>query len=153
MTEAAEDNLDPTDPAWTTAMQKALMAIGEHLISKERTAHQGYRYVGHADVVQATAIAKKHGIIVGAATATRLVATLELNKGHCWLWEVTIPVYEATSGHAEIFVIGATTQRNDKAAFVASTAADRTLRLRLFGLGGGDAEDPEHPVHDKGNMI
>jgi hypothetical protein len=40
---------------------------------------------------------------------------------------------------------------NDKASFVASTAADRTLLMRLMRLAGTSDENPEHDSHDEGH--
>lgn len=49
-----------------------------------------------------------------------------------------------TSGESLEYACEATTNTNDKSAFVASTACDRTALLRLMQLAGSAEEDPEH---------
>ena len=114
---------------------------------------QNYAFVGHAHVLEHCRFSLlANGIVIGAPRLSVLQPPYEYPaKGGnraLLVFSFTIPVF-FKSGHVEEFDICATVQPNDKAAFVASTAADRTLRLRLCGLGGGDAEDPEHDTHDK----
>lgn len=132
---------------WAQAIAACQQSIEEHLLIKHRQAHN-YKYVGHADVLSATSRLAAHNIVIGAPRETAMASREygPADKSRCvWEWTFEIPVYEITTGHVEVFRIAATTMPGDKAAFVASTAADRTLRLRLFGLGGGEMEDPEHP--------
>lgn len=151
-----EDELKPTTipAAWVSAIASVQLEVSGLLAKRNRNAAQGYDYVGHADVLEATAqVCPKHNVVVMAPEHTQgpHEMTVKRRNGESvmYVWGFTIGVAEATSGHIQRFHIVATTQANDKCAFVASTAADRTLRLRLFGLGGGAKEDPEHNVHDK----
>ena len=114
---------------------------------------QNYRYVGHKEVIEHVREAmRSHGIVV-VPTRLRFVQdlTYRTSRGeqHAWLWEQDFVVVHVASNEREAVTVQATTACNDKAAFVASTAADRTLLMRLMRLAGTSEENPEHDSHDE----
>ena len=139
---------------WVTAVAAAAREVSGMVAKAGRNSHQSYNYCGHEHVIQHVRdVMLQHGLVIGAPVTTagphpHLVPVRGDTKP-VWGWSFAIPVYHDVSGHCETFNVSATTQANDKAAFVASTAADRTLRLRLMGLAGGAAEDPEHDSQGK----
>lgn len=114
---------------------------------------QRYNYVGHEHVIEhVRAVMVKHGIIIVPA---RLTFVGELPKWQTrngeqtgWLWEQAFEILHTDSDEVRTAVVQATTNTNDKAAFVASTAADRTLLMRLMRLAGTNEENPEHDSHE-----
>lgn len=135
---------------WVRAVNEAASAVQGVVGKGGKNSHQGYRFVGHEHVVRhAREAMNDAGLVVGAPAASASPELHSNGKFSIWVWRFRIPVYHS-GGHVETFEVVATTQGNDKAAFVASTAADRTLRLRLLGLAGGEAEDPEHDSHGGG---
>lgn len=114
---------------------------------------QRYRFVGHEDVVEhVRTVMVACGIILIPASL-RFVQELlwKTAKGErvAWLWEQTITVAHAHSDETMTAVVQVTTMPNDKASFVASTAADRTLLMRLMRLAGTSEENPEDDSHDE----
>jgi hypothetical protein len=113
---------------------------------------QRYRFVGHEDVIEHVRAAMvKHGVIV-VPTGLRFVQELtwQTAKGTriAWLWEQSFDVAHAHSEESRTATVQVTTMPNDKASFVASTAADRTLLMRLMRLAGTSEENPEDDSHD-----
>lgn len=135
--------------AWVRAVGAASTEIDGVLAKEARNDFANYSYVGHEHVLRATRAAMlNHGLVVGPAVMAKPPEQLQ-GKHLILLWTFSIPVYHS-SGHVEYFDVMATTPANDKSAFIASTAADRTLRLRLFGIAGGRAENPEDNSHGGG---
>jgi hypothetical protein len=125
------------------------------VIRKEgKNSAQGYAYVGHEHVLTSGAreALLSQGLVL-ELTGTDFVGTLEIPKKDgvslVWRWRGTFQLAHEESGLSQMYAIEATTQANDKAAYVASTALERTMLLRLCQMSGGSKEDPEHDIHDR----
>lgn len=113
---------------------------------------QKYAYVGHEQVLMCGAreALLKHGLVLEQRSveyAGELVAETYKGKRTIWRWTGTYALVHV-SGDERLYTFSATTQPNDKAAFVASTSLDRTAYLRLLSLAGTDEENPEANWHD-----
>ena len=131
---------------------EAMLAARNELsavLPKKNQGH-GYRYVGHRDVIEHVRDAfQRHGVLFGPPKALAKPEEIGRTKNgsSVLLWHFTYCVYHV-SGESLDYQISASTLGNDKCAFVANTAAERTLLLRLAGLAGGDAEDPEQEANE-----
>lgn len=138
--------------AYTRAMVECQQALSGTVHKGGKNTHQNYAFAGHEQVIKVCRGAMlANGLIVGAPE--RAEGPKETPKG--WHWRFWIPV-DHVDGHRQVAVVDATVQPNDKAAFVASTAADRTLRLRVCGLASSrdedstpQSEDPEHDSNEQ----
>lgn len=110
--------------------------------------HQKYAYVGHEHVLTSGAreAMHEHGLSL-VQTGVDFVGEVPAGKASALLWRGAFKLIH-TSGESLDLSYMATTQPNDKAAFVASTALDRTAFLRVLALAGSSDEDPEHDEHD-----
>lgn len=114
---------------------------------------QRYQYVGHEQVL--TSGARKalldNGLVL-TQTRVEFLGQLEYEtrngKQLCWRWRGDFEL-QHVSGEAKGYSFEATTGPNDKAAFVASTALDRTAHMRLLEIAGTNDENPEHDSHDE----
>jgi len=137
----------------TKALIKARMACKATLHKEGRNQAQNYAYVGHEHVL--TSGAREALLVNGLALVERHVsfagvleyATRNGNQV-CWRWRGVFDLVHM-SGESKEFEFEATTAANDKAAYVASTALDRTAHLRVCCLAGSAEEDPEHDTHDR----
>lgn len=154
----SEDMMEPVESVeamraraeWVRAVNSAASGCAGVIGKEGKNSHQGYAFVGHEHVIRHVKAAMDAAeLVVGAPLRTSAPVAHTNGKFAIWAWVLDIPVYHS-GGHREVFQVVATTQANDKSAFVASTAADRTLRLRLMGLAGGAAEDPEHDSQGPG---
>lgn len=114
---------------------------------------QRYRFVGHEDVIGHVREAMvKYGVVV-VPTGLRFVQELKwptaAKERVAWLWEQSFEILHAQSDERACATVQVTTMPNDKASFVASTAADRTLLMRLMRLAGTSEENPEDDSHDE----
>lgn len=111
--------------------------------------HQKYPYVGHEHVMTSGAreALQEHGLAL-VQTSVDYVGEIPAGKNPALLWRGNFKLMH-TSGESLDLVFSATTQPNDKAAFVASTGLDRTAFLRVLALAGSTEDDPDHDVHDK----
>lgn len=113
---------------------------------------QSYSFVGHEHVldhVRATMLA--NGLILEQIAVEFLgVEAYKTRSGdnQAWRWRGTHKLVHV-SGEERVYVFEATTGPNDKAAFVASTALDRTAILRIMQLAGSDEENPEHDSNEQ----
>lgn len=113
---------------------------------------QSYSFAGHEHVlehVRATMLA--HGLILEQVDVEYLGSetyTTRSGTNAAWRWRGTHKLIH-TSGEERTYVFAATTGPNDKAAFVASTALDRTAILRIMQLAGSDEENPEHDSNEQ----
>lgn len=109
---------------------------------------QGYQYVSHEAVVEHVreALVEQRVLVLPKSLTHKGELRWAGKSGDrvCWLWEQTFVLTHADSDEAFELAVQVTTIANDKAAFVASTAADRTLLMRIMGLAGSLEEDPEH---------
>jgi hypothetical protein len=116
---------------------------------------QRYSYVGHEDVIEhVRTVMIACGIII-VPTLLRFVQELSYRTksgdNTAWLWEQTFQISHAYSDDTQTATVQVTTTTNDKASFIASTAADRTLLMRLMRLAGTSVENPEDDSHDEGH--
>lgn len=136
------------------ALRKALCAAQlevKGLIHKvNANAEQNYKYIGHEDVIERVRDAMaKHGISVDQASLTIERSVDVGTSGGAkprWYWR-GLCLVSHTEGGVVLRVVRAMTMCNDKAAFVARTAIDRTLRMTLMGV-AGSREDPENDAPD-----
>lgn len=139
------------------ALVSARMAIGATVSKDGYNKDQKYRFVGHEQVLVsgARAVLLAHGLVLEQRSVTyagELIAETRSGKRSVWRW---------TGGYALVHVSGeersysyeATTQPNDKAAFVASTALDRVAHMRVLALASSDEENPEADVHDQDGVV
>ena len=114
---------------------------------------QNYSYVGHEQVLVSGA---RQALLDNDLTleqrAVEYIGELayQTRSGTrpVWRWRGTYDLVHV-SGEVRTYAFEATTQANDKAAFVASTSLDRVAHLRLLALAGSDEENPEHDSHDR----
>lgn len=146
--------MDEAEKAYRSALVAAQSAVKhDGIVHKDGwNTHGRYNYVGHEQVMASCRAALlQAGLAVEASTGMAGPAVLEIPRADktvlVWSWTVDIPVSHS-AGHRETYRVVVTTQANDKAAFVASTSADRTLRMRLCGLAGSE-EDPENDSQDR----
>lgn len=113
---------------------------------------QSYSFVGHEHVldhVRATMLA--NGLILEQIVVEYLGSEpykTARGDNQAWRWRGTHKLVHV-SGEERVYVFEATTGPNDKAAFVASTALDRTAILRIMQLAGSDEENPEHDSNEQ----
>jgi hypothetical protein len=111
--------------------------------------HQRYPYVGHEHVMTSGVreAMQTNGLSL-VQTGVEYVGEVPGGKVQALLWRGTFRLLH-TSGESLDLSYLATTQANDKSAFVASTSLDRTAFQRVMALAGSSEEDPEHDEHDK----
>ncbi len=138
----------------TRALKQARMACKAVIRKEGKNSAQGYAYVGHEHVLTSGAreALLSQGLVL-EQTGTEFAGVLEIPKKDgvslVWRWRGTFQLAHEESGFSQTYMIEATTQANDKAAYVASTALERTMLLRLCQMSGGSKEDPEHDIHDR----
>jgi hypothetical protein len=111
--------------------------------------HQRYPYVGHEHVMVSGAREALHGNGLSLVqTSVEYVGEVPGGKVQALLWRGNFRLLHASGESLDLSYL-ATTQANDKAAFVASTSLDRTAFLRVLALAGSSEEDPEHDEHDR----
>lgn len=135
-----------------TALIAARQAVHLKVHKAGRNSAQNYRFVGHEHVLEhARAAMLANGLIL-EQVAVEYVGpeTYVTRNGNnvAWRWRGTHKLVHA-SGDERAYVFEATTGPNDKAAFVASTALDRTAILRIMQLAGSDEENPEHDSNEQ----
>lgn len=139
--------------ALVIALVAARKAVSPTVHKGGNNSAQNYKYVGHEHVLVSGArqALLDNGLVL-EQQAVELCGTFEnvtRNGTNTVLrWKGThVLLHE--SGESRTYVFEATTQANDKAAFVASTALDRTAHMRVLELAGSAEENPEHDSHDK----
>ena len=147
--------MSETTPNLRRALADAQALVKGLVYKAGANQEQRYRFVGHEDVIEhVRAVMVACGIVL-MPTSLRFVQELAWTtaKGQriAWLWEQTFTVAHAHSDETQMAVVQVTTMPNDKASFVASTAADRTLLMRLMRLAGTSEENPEDDSHDEGD--
>lgn len=117
------------------------------LLAKTKTnKDQNYKYTGHDDVVEHVRQAMaEEGLSVDQATYDlEEIITITIRGGETtvWKWRCVCVVWHE-SGAGVPRIVRVLTVPNNKASFVASTAAERTLLMRLMRLAGTKEGDPE----------
>lgn len=114
---------------------------------------QRYKYVGHEQVLTSgarDALLESGLVLVQTSVTYTGTVEYETKNGRqscmCWIGGFLL-AHESGEGIELSF--SATTGTNDKAAFVASTALDRTAHMRVLALAGTNDEDPEDDSHDQ----
>jgi hypothetical protein len=135
------------------ALVKARMACKPTVHKSAKNSAQNYSYVGHEQVLVSGARESllAHGLVL-VEKAVMFVGELpyrtKAGEQMCWRWRGVFELVHE-SGDSREYEFEATTGTNDKAAFVASTALDRTAHLRICCIAGSAEEDPEHDSHDR----
>jgi hypothetical protein len=130
------------------ALVKARAQLKGTVFKAGRNDAQRFAYVGHEHVLVSGAreALLSCGLVLvqtGVEYAGESVYKTSKGEATCWRWRGSF-VLAHTSGAQMILSFEATTQANDKAGYVASTALDRTAHLRVLELAGSSEEDPEH---------
>ena len=138
--------------ALTKALVAARLELHGTVFKGGMNQAQRYSYVSHEDVtLMARPALLKHGLVLEQRSVEYMGELAYKTKSGdqlCWRWKgVHALVHE--SGEERLYAFEATTGPNDKAAFVASTALDRTAHLRVLELAGSQDENPEADVHDR----
>lgn len=142
-----------TTPELTKALVKARIACNAVVHKAGKNQAQNYSYVGHEQVLVSGAreALLAHGLVL-VETAVMFAGEMKYATRNgeqlCWRWRGEFVLLH-DSGEFQRFEFEATTGPNDKAAFVASTALDRTAMLRICQLAGGAKEDPEHDSNER----
>ena len=126
------------------ALARARIATPWFVTKGGFNAHSRYPYVGHPDVMahDGRRVLAEHGLAL-VQVLVEYVGEMPGSKYATLLWRGEYVLLHE-SGESLTLRLQATTQVNDKAAFVASTALDRTVWLRLLALAGSDDEDPDN---------
>ena len=144
------------DPAPRLALFKALCAAraaiaGTVYKAGDKTGAGGtYRYVGHEHVVlHVRAAMLEHGLML-LENKLQWVGVISMGQGKSDLnhWRGHLELVHVEGGSMG-YVFECFTASGDKAAFIASTALDRTALLRIMGVAGSAEEDPEHNSNDR----
>jgi hypothetical protein len=134
------------------ALIKARKAARATVYKAGHNQDQRYSYVGHEQVV----IASRDALLDNGLSLEQrsveyigeLVYQTKNGPKPVWRWVGQFALVHE-SGEERGYRYEATTQANDKAAFVASTALDRVAHMRVLELAGTADEDPEHDWHDE----
>lgn len=146
--ESMEDSL-PNRPWAAAVLWRALIAARQQCAA---TVHkdgwnkdQNYGYVGHEQVLTSGARAAllENGLALVQVATEFAGADTDRGGKPIWRWRGRFALLHVDGGTLDLS-FEATTFPNDKAAFVASTALDRTAHLRVLELAGSDEENPEH---------
>lgn len=142
-----------TNAELAKALVKARRACDATVFKAGKNSAQGYSFTGHLHVLTGGArrALLDHGLsLVQVGVSFAGVETYKTRSGEqvCWRWRGDF-VLVHDSGETMALSYEATTGANDKAAFVASTALDRTAHMRVLELAGSDEENPEHDTHSE----
>jgi hypothetical protein len=145
-----EDKATPTGLQATTLTGALILARKDLRGSLHKDAynqHQKYHYLGHETVNEhVRPILLRHGLLLEERRVTFKESVEGKSPVLVWEGEFTL---SHVSGEVRDYKFSATTMVTDKAAFVASTALDRTAQLRVMALSGSAEEDPENDYHDR----
>ncbi len=146
----------PEPPAKTLAqaLVRARRSCPPTVFKAGKNKDQNYRFVGHEQVLVSGARAAllAHDLVLEQQSVEYVGALMAPNRNGerpVWRWCGTFMLVHGPSAEERIYRYEATTQPNDKAAYVASTALDRVALLRVLQLAGSDEENPEHDSHDE----
>lgn len=110
-----------------------------------KNTQQDYWYAGHEAVLLAGSRQHllEHGLLL-VLVCTEFAGAETVKDRAVWRWRGHFDLLHAESGEKLSLSFEATTIQNDKAAYVAATALDRTAHLRVLELAGSEEENPEH---------
>lgn len=136
-----------------TALVAARQACKPTVHKEGKNQQQGYAYAGHEHVLEQGARQQllAHGLVLEQVKVEflgELHYETRNGKNIAWRWRGVHKLVHI-SGEEREYEFEATTNTNDKSAFVASTALDRTAHLRVLELAGSAEENPEHDSHDR----
>lgn len=133
----------PSIGALVKALAQARLATPWFVSKGGFNQHSRYSFVGHPDVMahDGRRVLAEHGLVL-LQTLVRYAGEAPGTKATTHLWDGEY-LLAHESGESLTLRLQATTQANDKTAFVASTALDRTIHLRVLNLAGSDDEDPD----------
>lgn len=152
MTEAVPAPIATIDGSkLTRALVRARKSVQATVYKSGRNKDQSYSYVGHEAVVTSARGALLEQDLTLEQRSVEylgeLVYTTRNGPRPVWRWVGSYALVHE-SGEERLYRFEATTQPNDKAAFVASTSLDRVAHMRVLQLAGTDEENPEHDSHD-----
>jgi hypothetical protein len=135
------------------ALKLARIACAVVVNKAGKNAHQNYPYVGHEHVLTSGAreALLTYGLTLVQKDVIFVCAQPVADKAGAsivWLWRGVFELIHE-SGEIREYAFAATTHAGDKAAYIASTALDRTAMLRVCQLAGGVTEDPEHDSNER----
>lgn len=137
----------------TKALIQARIACGAVVRKDGQNTAQGFNYVGHVHVLVSGA--REALLLNGLSLAEKSVefaGELSIPKRDgaqlIWRWRGVFELAHI-GGESREYTFEATTFAADKAAYIASTALDRTAMLRVCQLAGGAKEDPEHDSNER----
>ncbi len=131
------------------ALNKARADVRATIFKKSVNEHQQYAYVSHEDVM--TSGSREALIANGLVliqTVVEFVSEIPAGRNKALLWRGEY-LLKHESGEELKLVYMATTQQNDKSAYVASTGLDKEAFQRVMQQTGSSEEDPDHDVHDR----
>jgi len=136
-----------------TALLAARREIKAVVFKSGENSAQKYKYVGHEQVLTSGArdVLLKHGLVLVQKSVEyegESLYTTRSGSNSAWRWQGTFMLAHESGEVLDNLKYSATTGPNDKAAFVASTALDRTAHMRILELAGTN-EDPEHDEHEQ----
>ncbi len=143
----------PTVPA---TLNEALIAARRavHALVFKANEHKGqggYTYVSHEQVlIHARDALLSHGLLLeqrSVAYDGELTVPTQRGESRVWRWTGAFALVHER-GEERPYVFAATTQPNDKGAFVASTSLDRVAHMRVLQLAGTKDENAESDWHD-----
>lgn len=143
----------PTVPAHTlnAALLAARAAVSARVFKASSNQHQKYKYVSHEHVLtHAREALLANGLILEQRSVVRdgvLSVASQRGESQVWCWTGTFALVHER-GEERLYQFAATTQPNDKAAYVASTSLDKVAYMRLLALAGTDDENAEADWHD-----
>lgn len=130
-----------------TALIAARTAVSARVFKAQYNAHQKYKYVSHEAVLQhAREALLQNGLVLEQRSVT-YDGELPVKQSTVWRWSGVFALVHRL-GEERAYTFSATTQPNDKAAYVASTSLDKVAHMRVLALAGTDDENAEADWHD-----
>ncbi len=130
-----------------SALIAARKAVRARVFKGNFNQHQQYKYVSHEDVLQHCRDALLDCGLVLEQRSCTYDGEQPVKQSTVWRWSgVFALVHEA--GDERLYTFSATTQPNDKAAYVASTSLDKVALMRVLQLAGTSDENAEADYHD-----
>ncbi len=134
-------------PTLNAALIAARKAVRARVFKGNYNSHQQYKYVSHEDVLQHCRDALLDSGLVLEQRSCAYDGEQAVRQSSVWRWSgVFALVHE--SGEERLYSFSATTQPNDKAAYVASTSLDKVAHMRVLQLAGTSDENAEADWHD-----
>lgn len=126
------------------ALLAARLELTGKIYKKGSNSAQKYSYIGHEGVIEVIRpVMLRHGLLLIEKSVT-YVGVTGGEKAH-GLWKGVFTLLHVPTGETLEAEYAATTVGNDKAAYVASTALDRTAALRLMQLAGSSDKESQQP--------